>query len=169
MIVDKQVDWDLELGAISRRATEIDGPAVAFTNIKDYPGQGIFVNPISTWRRAAITLGLEPHAKVPEIYAEYIRRDSNPIEPVMVKDAAHRDVIIKGDDVDITKLVAPMIHYGDGGRYFGTWCMAVSMDPDTGWVNWGTYRFMVHNNRYLSGWPFKPSHFGHMLTTKYLP
>src|SRR3989304_1781310 len=94
VIVDQQVDWDLELGAISRRATEIDGPAVGFNNIKDYPGQRIFVNPISTWRRAAITLGLPPHAKIPEIYAEYIRRDANPVAPTLVKDAVCRDVII---------------------------------------------------------------------------
>ena len=53
VIVDKQVDWDLELGAISRHATEIDGPAVVFNNIKDYPSQSMFVNPISTWLRAA--------------------------------------------------------------------------------------------------------------------
>ncbi|MSO21613.1 MAG: hypothetical protein EXQ56_14400 [Acidobacteria bacterium] len=169
VIVEKQVDWDLELGAISRRATEIDGPAVVFNNIKEYPGQSIFVNPISTWRRAAITLGLRADAKVPEIYAEYIRRDANPIEPTLVKDGPSREVITRGDDVDVTKLVAPMIHDGDGGRYLGTWCMAVTMDPDTGWVNWGTYRFMVHNKRFLSGWPFAPSHMGHMLRTKYLP
>src|SRR3970282_2792844 len=60
VIVDKEVHWDLELGAISRGATEIDGPAVVFNNITDYPGQSIFVNPISTWRRAALTLGLPP-------------------------------------------------------------------------------------------------------------
>ena len=163
VVVEKQVDWDLELGAISRHATEIDGPAVLFNNIKDYSGQSIFVNPISTWRRAAVTLGLPAHARIPEIYAEYIRRDSNPIPPTLVKDAVCRDVIIKGKDLDLTALATPMIHHGDGGRYLGTWCIAVSKDPDTGWVNWGTYRFMIHNTQYLSGWPFSPSHFGFML------
>jgi phenyl-phosphate phosphatase/carboxylase subunit alpha len=169
VIVDKQVDWDLELGAISRRATEIDGPAVVFNNIKDYPGQSIFVNPISTWRRAAITLGLPAHARIPEIYAEYIRRDANPVEPTMVKDAVCRDVIIQGDKVDLTELATPLIHEGDGGRYLGTWCIVVTKDPDTGWINWGTYRFMLHNTQYLAGWPFAPSHAGTMLRTKYLP
>ncbi|HWP83582.1 MAG TPA: UbiD family decarboxylase [Terriglobia bacterium] len=169
VVVDKQVDWDLELGAISRRATEMDGPAVVFTNIKDYPGQSIFANPISTWRRAAITLGLPPHARVPEIYAEYIRRDANPYEPKLVKDAACRDVIIQGDKVDLTELAAPLIHEGDGGRYLGTWCIVVTKDPDSGWVNWGTYRFMLHNQQYLTGWPFAPSHAGRMLREKYLP
>ncbi len=168
-IVEKEVHWDLELGAISRRMTEIDGPAVVFKNITDYPGQSIFVNPISTWRRAAVTLGLPADAPIREIYAEYIRRDSNPIPPKEVKDAACRDLIIRGKDVDLTELATPLIHAGDGGRYLGTWCIVVSKDPDTGWVNWGTYRFMIHNTQYLAGWPFAPSHMGTMLREKFLP
>ena len=169
VFVDKEVHWDLELGAISRRLTEMDGPAVVFRNITDYPGQSIFVNPISTWRRAAVTLGLPPHVRIPEIYAEYIRRDANPIPPALVKDAACRDVIIRGKDVDVCNLATPMIHDGDGGRYLGTWCIVVSKDPDTGWVNWGTYRLMIHNKQYLAGWPFPPSHCGKMLQEKYVP
>ena len=169
VFVDKEVHWDLELGAISRRMAEIDGPAIVFRNITDYPGQSIFVDPISTWRRAAVTLGLPAHARIPEIYAEYIRRDANPIPPVEVKDAACRDVIIRGKDVDVCELAAPMIHEGDGGRYLATWCIVVTKDPDTGWVNWGTYRFMIHNKQYLSGWPFPLSHAGKMLQEKYLP
>ena len=46
------------LVAIGR--TEIDGPAVVFTNIKDYPGQSIFVNPISTWRRDSVSHSSAP-------------------------------------------------------------------------------------------------------------
>ena len=169
VVVDKEVTWDLELGAISRHATEIDGPAVLFKNITDYPGQSIFVNPISTWLRAAVTLGLPAHVKISEIYAEYIRRDSNPVPPVMVKDAVSRDVIIRGKDIDLTELATPMIHHGDGGRYLGTWCIVVTKDPETGWTNWGTYRFMIHNTQYLAGWPFKNSHMGKMLTNTFLP
>ena len=64
-VVDREVHWDMELGAISRRMTEMDGPAIWFRKIADYPGQSIFVNPVSTWRRAAVTLGLPPHARIP--------------------------------------------------------------------------------------------------------
>lgn len=167
VFVDKEVHWDLEVGAISRRMAERDGPAIVFRNITDYPGQSIFVNPISTWRRAAMTLGLPVHARIPEIYAEYIRRDANPILPVEVKDAACRDAILRGKDVDLCELSAPMIHEGDGGRYL-TWSIAATRDPDTGWVNWGTYRFMIHNRQFLSGWPFPLSHAGKMLREKYL-
>ena len=169
VVVDQPVHWDLELGAISRRATETDGPAVLFTNITDYPGQSIFANPISTWRRAALTLGLPPHAQIPAIYAEYIRRDADPIPPVEVKDAASRDVILRGRDVDLTALVAPYIHEGDGGRYLATWDIVVSKEPESGWMNWGTYRFMVHNTQYLTGWPIPTSHCGTMLREKYVP
>lgn len=167
--VDREVHWDMELGAISRRMTEMDGPAIWFRNITDYPNQSLFVNPISTWRRAAVTLGLPAHARIPEIYEEYIRRDSNPIPPVEVKDSHCREVVIQGENVDVCDLATPMIHDGDGGRYIGTWCIVACQDPDTGWVNWGTYRFMIHNSEYLVGWPFPPSHCGKILQDKYVP
>ena len=168
-VVDREVHWDMELGAISRRMTEMDGPAIWFRKITDYPGQSIFVNPVSTWRRAAVTLGLPAHARIPEIYEEYIRRESHLIPPVEVKDSACREVVIRGKDVDVCNLATPMIHDGDGGRYIGTWCIVVCKDPDTGWVNWGTYRFMIHNTQYLAGWPFPPSHAGKILQEKYVP
>lgn len=168
VVVDKEVRWDLQLGAISRRAVEIDGPAILFRNIRDYPGQGMFVDPIATWRRAAITLGLPPNARIPEIYQAYMRGDSNPIPPVEVTDAVCRQVIRRGKDVDVTDLAVPMIHEGDGGRYLGTWDIVVTKDPETGWMNWGTYRFMVHNTQYLAGWPIPASHLGTMLREKYL-
>src|SRR3972149_5254580 len=38
VFVDKEVHWDLELGAISRRLTEMDGPAGVFRTITDPPG-----------------------------------------------------------------------------------------------------------------------------------
>ena len=167
--VDKEVHWDLELGAISRRVTELDGPALWFRNITDYPGQSIFVNPISTWRRAAVTLGLPADARIPEIYQEYIRRDANPVPPVEVKDSHCREVVIRGKDLDVCDLATPMIHAGDGGRYLGTWCIVVCRDPETGWVNWGTYRFMIHDAQHLVGWPFPPSHAGTILQEKFVP
>ena len=37
--INKEVDWDMEVGAISRRNFEQSGPAILFEKIKDYaPG-----------------------------------------------------------------------------------------------------------------------------------
>ena len=168
-VVEQEVHWDLELGAISRRACELDGPAVWFRRIVDYPHYSILANPIATWRRAAAAFGLRPDTPIPDLYREYMKSEANPISPCIVKDAPCKENTLTGEDIDLNALPAPMIHEGDGGRYLGTWCIVVSRDPETDWVNWGTYRFMVHNDKFLTGWPLPTSHLGKVLQEKYVP
>ena len=63
--VKKEVDWDLEAGAIYRRAMELSGPATLFEKIKGYPqGYRIFGDPLATYRRVAVVLGNEDYSKI---------------------------------------------------------------------------------------------------------
>ncbi len=168
--VTREVDWDLEAAAVSRRVYETQGPALLFENIKDYSkGYRIFNGSIGTYRRVAIAMGLRPDASIGEIHAAYEEREQKPVKPVVVQKAPCKENIMLGDDVDLYKLPAPMIHEGDGGRYIGTWDIIVSQDPDTGWSNWGMYRFMIHNQRSLVGFPAPFSHLAMMLLNKYVP
>ncbi len=167
--VDASVDWDLELGAISRRSCERDGPALWFRDVQDYSGQSVLANPLATWRRTAVALGLAPVALVPEIHRVYEERESSPIGPVEGAEAAFLANVRRGEQVDLTELIAPMVHEGDGGRYIGTWDLVVSRDPRSGWTNWGAYRFMVHDERTLTGWPRSTSHLGTVLREVYVP
>lgn len=164
-----EVDWDLELGAISRRMCERDGPAIWFTRIKDYPGHSIFANPLATWRRTAIALGLPPEAHVRDIYRAYEEREANPVPPLRVDTGPCQQNVVIGQSVDVSQVPAPMIHEGDGGRYIGTWDLVVTVEPETGWCNWGMYRFMVHDERTLVGWPRPTSHLGKVLRESYVP
>lgn len=167
--VDEETDWDLELGAICRLSNERGGPGLLFTNIKDYPGYRILGSPIATWRRLAIAMGLRPDVTVKEIYAEWERRESNPIPPKVVSTGPCKENIVKGDKVNLFEIPTPMVHEGDGGRYLATWAIEICRDPDSDWVNWGTYRFMVHNERVLAGYPRSNSQFGRILKDKYVP
>jgi 4-hydroxy-3-polyprenylbenzoate decarboxylase len=168
--VAQEVDWDLELCAFGRLACERDAPAMLFTNVKDYgPDWSVFLNPIATWRRLAVALGLPADTSVPELYRTYAEREQNLIPPKTVADAPCKEVRILGDKVDLFELPTPMVHEGDGGRYLGTWDLVVSKDPTTGWVNWGIYRFMVHNERLLTGFPRPTSHLGKMFLDHYVP
>jgi 4-hydroxy-3-polyprenylbenzoate decarboxylase len=167
--VAEEVDWDLEIGAISRRACELDAPALWFNIVRDYPGQSVLANPLATWRRAAVALGLAAEAPVREIYRVYEERESAPIPPVHVVSPTLQTNLRRGADVDLAELIAPMVHEGDGGRYIGTWDVVISRDPRSGWTNWGTYRFMVHDERTLTGWPRSTSHLGSVLREVYLP
>lgn len=168
--VKKEVDWDLEAAAITRRSTEQLGPAVMFEKVKDYPeGYRILGAQQATYRRVAMSLGLPPDTPIPEIYKEYEVRDQHPIKPVIVKTGPCKENIMKGDDIDVMKFPAPYIHDGDGGRYLGTWDVIITRDPETGWNNWGMYRFMVHNGHVLTGDPTFTSHFALTMRNKYMP
>lgn len=167
--IKQEVDWDLEVGAIGRRAYELQGPAVLYENVKDYKDFSILGGSLGTFRRVAIALGLDPETPVKELYAEYERRINQPIKPVIVKDGLCKQNKLIGDDVDLYSLPTPYIHDGDGGRYIGTWAFEVTHSLNTGWTNWGMYRFMIHNKKHIVGWPRYTSHLGMMLHGEYIP
>jgi len=168
--VKKEVDWDMEVGAISRRNFEQSGPAILFEKIKDYsPGYAILNGPVATWRRVAIALGLPPDTSVRQLYAAYEERREKKIKPVVVQSAPCQENVMIGSEVDVYKLPAPMVHDGDGGRYIGTWDIIITKDPETGWTNWGMYRFMTHTQNMLTGWPQATSQLAMMMKSKYLP
>jgi UbiD family decarboxylase len=47
------------------------------------------------------------------------------------KKAPCKENIFMGDQVDVYRFPAPMIHEGDVGRYIGTWDLVVTKDPET--------------------------------------
>lgn len=168
--VEQEVDWDLEAGAVIRKTNENRGPAPFFKKIKDYPaGYRIFGSPLGNYRRFAIALGLKPDTSVKELHDEYESRTEHPVEPVIVKDAPCKEVIVKGKDVDLFKFPVPMIHDGDGGRYVATWHAVIATDPASDWVNWGMYRLMVHNRRHTGVDWHLGNHGGQMYYGKYVP
>ncbi|MBI4331481.1 MAG: UbiD family decarboxylase [Chloroflexi bacterium] len=167
--VQREVDWELEAAAITRRSYETLGPALLFEKVKDYPpGYRILGGQQGTYRRVAVSLGLPPETPIPFIFREYEARDQKPIKPVIVPTGPCKQNIMKGNDIDVLKFPAPLIHDGDGGRYIGTWDIIITKDPDTGWTNWGMYRFMVHNGRILTGDPTFTSHLAMVFREKFV-
>lgn len=170
--IKQEVDWDIEAGAIVRKACEDGAPAPLMENIKDYPGTKFLGGPLASYKRLAIALGLDPDSNFKEIAAEYNKRTSgNGIPPVMVdrSQAPVKQNIMMGKDVDLLKLPAPMVHDGDGNRYLCTWHFVCTKDPDTGDVNWGTYRQGVYDEKTMVG-PLLPfSDGGKMFHGKYVP
>ncbi len=166
--VQQEVDWNLEAGAITRRCCELQAPAPFFQKIKDYPeGYRIFGAPLSTFRRLAIAMDLNPDAAVREIIDTYIERSRKKIKPNIVTDGPCKENIITGDEVDLFKFPAPLVHFGDGGRYISTFHIIATKDPDTGWANWGMYRQMIHNKNTLGGLMAPAQHIGMMHRNKF--
>src|SRR5262249_58540117 len=58
------VDWNLELGAITELIALRDGPALLFDHIRGYPaGYRVMTNFMNSPRRAAMLLGLSPEVR----------------------------------------------------------------------------------------------------------
>src|SRR4030065_1563732 len=74
VIIQQEVDWDLEMGAIVRRVCEKKSAAPYFKKIKDYPNFEALGAPLATYKRLAIAMGMNPDASVPEISNEYVKR-----------------------------------------------------------------------------------------------
>lgn len=153
--VGTEVDWNLEIGAITRRVLDLRAPAPLFERIKGYqPGYRVLGCPVgpsapNLHARVALAMGLPSDTPPLQLIDTFCQRTENPILPTRVNHAPCKENIHRGDEVDLLEFPAPWIHGIDGGRYPGTWNMVGTKDPDTGWMNWGVYRSMIHDERTL--------------------
>ena len=168
--IEEEIDWNLEAGAMIRRSNELGLPAPFFQKVKDYPnGYRLFGSPLSNHRRVAIAMDMNPNTHVKVLIEEYLRRTKRAIKPVIVKDGPCKENILVGEKVDLLKFPVPMIHEGDGGRFFGTWHLDIAKDLDTDWVNWGMHRHMLHSKNSMGIESSPHTHIGQVFTQKYEP
>ena len=88
------------------------------------------------------------------------------IPPKVVQSGPITQNIVRGNAVDITQFPAGHWHEHDGGRYIGTEVLVINKDPDSGWVNVGTYRVMVQDSRTLSVF-IEPGKHGSLIREKW--
>ncbi len=127
-------------------------PAVLFDNIPGYPsGYRVLVNALRTEERLAITIGLPQHLSKLELSEAMNRKfkENKPIPPEYVDDGPILENVHIGDDVNVLEFPAPFWHEFDGGRYIGTGSYDITIDPDEKWVNLGTYRVMVDDEKHV--------------------
>lgn len=67
-----------------------------------------------------------------------------PLPPVEVKSGPVTENVLLDKDVDLLKLPWPQWHERDGGKYMCA-TSVVTRDPDSGYLNVGSYRFMLVN------------------------
>ncbi len=168
--VNKEVDWDMEVGAVVRYASKIQAPAPLFNKIRDYSNSfTVFGLPINSVRRTSIALGLKPQEPLRTIQNEYEKRIDHHVKPVLLKTGPCKENVLLGDDVDLFKFPVPLIHQGDGGRYVGTWHLVINKDPESDWTNWGLYRVMAYNRKTCGILLHHGNHGGAIFAEKYLP
>jgi UbiD family decarboxylase len=127
--IAQEVELDLEVGAIIRRCYETGSPAPFFQRIGGItPGFRILGAPAGASRqpgrrlaRIALSLDMKPESTGREIVEKLAGgHGRTPVPPTIVPTAACFENTFVGDDVDITRLPAPMLHDGDGGRYLNS-------------------------------------------------
>jgi 4-hydroxy-3-polyprenylbenzoate decarboxylase len=72
-----------------------------------------------------------------------------PLPPLRARSAPVMENVLRDDQVDVTKIPAPIWHELDGGKYIGTGCCVIQRDPEKNWINVGTYRVMAHDAKTL--------------------
>lgn len=170
--IKKEVDCNLEAGAIMRLTNEKKLPSPFFEKIKGYSSDfRIFGSPINSYRKLAIAMGLSPDTPLQELVRIYHESKKKLIKPVLVdkSKAPCKENIDLGDQIDLSKFPAPMLHEGDGGRYLCSWFCTITKDPDTGHVNWGMYRYMINSKDTLVGVIRPAAHMGYHFYRKYKP
>src|SRR5213596_3459464 len=166
----KGCDWNLEIGAITELVHhKEDGPAVLFEEIKGYPkGYRVLSNSLASRKRLALTLGL-PAGETKMDFVRIWKENYKKIKPIpakFVKQSPLFENVYKDGDVDLFKFPTPLWHDKDGGRYIGTGSVDITRDPDEGWVNYGTYRVMIHDERTV-GFYISPGKHGRIQREKW--
>ncbi len=147
-------DWDLEIGAITEMARKESktAPCILFDAIKGYPkGYRLAVGLLNSIKRVALTTRMPLDLPTMEFVRAWRQRikEMKPIPPREVKDGAFMENIWEEKEVDVLRFPTPRYNVGDGGRYIGTGHITITRDPEEGWVNIGTYRIMIHDDKSL--------------------
>ena len=168
--IKPQVDWNIELGTITRLAQGPGtGPALLFNNIKDYNKsnslcRSVFAGGLSSYRRISMMLGLDPDTHPRELVKIGRNLLTGSIPPKIVGTGPVKENIIKGKDIDLYKFPTPYWNRLDGGRYILTYGGVVTKDPETGVMNVGVYRGMVASKNKIPILMWRAQHIGQHVT-----
>lgn len=170
-LINREVDWNLEIGAVIRRGYDLRSPAPLFATIAGYRDTGFRVfgapgalasgaHPLA---RIALSLGMPATATGPEIIEALVAARAHPgIPPVTVApaDAPCKQNVLRGDAIDLLTFPTPRIHGNDGGRYIQTYGVNIVATPDGSWTNWSVNRMMIADKTRLACLIPPPQHLG---------
>ena len=149
--IDKPVDRDEEMSAITYLVAKQDpSPAILFDNPKGYEDSPIgarmlwnILGPSS--KRIALTIEEPPETPTLELIRRLKEKMKDRIPPREVPEAEAPvfENTLAGADIDLEQLPIPRHWPLDGGRYAGTADAVFTRDPDSGYLNVGTYRMML--------------------------
>jgi 4-hydroxy-3-polyprenylbenzoate decarboxylase len=158
-----EVDPYLEITEFADRAVKRGGPALLFEKAKGSPFP-VLINAFASERRMELAFGVKSLDDIAERINGFLQMRNLPegmlnklkllpklaeigsFFPKIVSDGPCKEVILKGDQVNLYEL--PVLHCWplDGGPYI-TFPNVFSKNPDTGKRNCGMYRMQVYDQR----------------------
>lgn len=142
------------LEAAGRRpVVHVERPRLPDGRISDI---GVVCNLTASRALTARALGIDDHRQAGRTFSA---RTAAPIPPVVVSraDAPVQEIVIDGDQVDLTQLPVLHQHVMDPGRYL-TAAHATTYDLDSGVDNTGIQRCWIKGPRTMSWYPYPSSH-----------
>jgi len=135
-----EIDPDENMSAVAHRTFAELGKACLFDRVKGHPGWRVAAQLVSDRRKWAVALGVSEA----EVVATLIERIAARVPTVEVaREAAPvKDVVLLGDEVDLTKLPAMWTSEKDPGRYIAAG-MCFIKDPETGIRNVSFHRAQI--------------------------
>src|SRR5215211_2525825 len=160
--VATEVDPDLEVTEIVDRTVKAGGPALLFEKPKG-SSHPLLINQFGTERRMCLAFGVDGLDDVaqkladvlemqpPQGLAEKVRglktlKSIADSRPKTVRRAAHHDIVLEGDDVDLDLLPIQHCWPGDPAPFI-TLPAVITQDPKTGTRNVGMYRMQKLDSR----------------------
>jgi 4-hydroxy-3-polyprenylbenzoate decarboxylase len=170
--ITAEVSPILEMAEIADRAAKsgkgtarAGGPALLFENVTGYKGARVLMNQFGSERRMRLALevgSLDDIAKRIETLLHPVAptgiMDKLKLLPMLAevgsffpktidaKKAPCKEVILRGDDIDVLKFPVLQTWPGDGGRFITLPCV-VTRDPRSGKRNLGMYRMQVYDGQ----------------------
>jgi 4-hydroxy-3-polyprenylbenzoate decarboxylase len=144
--IGAEVDWNEEIGAITRANLALEGPGLLFENItghRDTVCTKFLTSALGNRRQVQLMLGLPEGTSDSAIVQHLRKRFQHPVPPRVVERGPVQDNVIEGDDIDLEQFPVPKWHGADGGRYIDTFCGVVTQDKNTGRDNIGLYRGQI--------------------------
>ncbi len=156
--VRTHVDPVLEISEIAARVMRAGGPALLFENVAGSK-MPLLINAYGSQRRMAMALGVDSlddvsermtaliDLKPPTSFRESLRMlpqvaQIRNFPPRTVSKAPVHDVVLRGDEVDLTRLPIIKCWPEDGGKFI-TLPQVITRNPETGAQNLGMYRMQL--------------------------
>lgn len=167
----EDASWEEEIGMAAELVNHSEtAPAVLFDSIPGCKkGHRVLVN-FFGGERTRMTLGFPTDLtklELSEAVLNTFLKNRKIVPAEIVESGPVFQNVIRGNEIDLLKLPVPIWHPGDGGRYIGTGSYNVTKDPDEDWVNIGTYRVMLHDERTV-GFYISPGKHGRIHRDKYM-